>query len=126
MVDFVAAVPIETKTVSRELTIVIAGTDEFDQPFKTTERRRRFGVQIEHDLVMRHLDVLACDHDGGFGRECVMSHAMRNESDSLISPQQSVEAACSVFVRCVNDDAQPLLDDLGDEPAGDLQLGFGV
>jgi len=57
MVDFVAAVPIETKTVSRELTIVIAGTDEFDQPFKTTERRRRFGVQIEHDMVMRHLDV---------------------------------------------------------------------
>ena len=105
MIDFVAAVPIKTKTAPRELAIIVAGADEFDQPFKTTERRRRFGVQIEYDLVMRHLDILACDHDGGFGGECVMSHAMRNESDGLISPQQFVEAARGIFVRCVDDDA---------------------
>ena len=66
MVDFVAAVPIETKTVSRELTIVVAGADEFDQPFKTAERRRRIVAQIEHDLVMHDLGILACDDDGGF------------------------------------------------------------
>jgi len=59
MIDFVAAVPIKTKTAPRELAIIVAGADEFDQPFKTAERRRRIGVQIDHDLVMRDLDILA-------------------------------------------------------------------
>src|SRR5258706_15874196 len=99
MVDFVAAIPIETKTASRELAIVVGGAGELDQPLKTTERRRRIGMQIEDDLVMRHLGVLACDHDGGFGRKGVMGHAMRNESDGLIGPQQLVEAARGVLVR---------------------------
>src|SRR6266545_3413706 len=54
-------------------------------------------MQIEDDLVMRHLGVLACDHDGGFGRERVMSHAMRNESDGLISPQQFDENTARGF-----------------------------
>ena len=66
MVDFVAAVPIETKTASGEPSIVVAGAYEFDQPFKTAERRRRIGVQIEHDLVMHDRGVLACDDDWGF------------------------------------------------------------
>jgi len=126
MVDFVAAVPVEPKTVSRELTIVVAGAHEFDQPFKAAERRRRIDAQIEHDLVMHDLGILARDDDGGFRRKCVMSHAVRNESDGLISPEQFVETARGVLVWCVNEDAQLLLDNLGDEPAGDLQLGFGV
>ena len=126
MVDFVAAVPIETKTVSRELTIVVAGTDEFDQPFKTAERGRRIGVQIDHDLVMRDLDVLACDDDRGFGGKCMTGRAARNESDGLMGPQQFVERASRVIVGRVNEDAQPLPDNLGDKLAGDLELGFGV
>ena len=126
MIDFVAAVPIETKTAPRELAIIVAGADEFDQPFKTAELRRRIGVQIDHDLVMRDLDVLACDDDRGFRSKCVTGHAVCNESNGLISPQQFVEGARGVFVGCVDEDAQPLLDNLGDEPAGDLELGFGV
>ena len=126
MLDFVAAVPIETKTASRELTIVVAGADELDQAFKTAERRRRIGVQIENDLVMRHLGVLARDHHRGFGRDRVMSREMRSESDCLISPQQFLKFFRSLFIRRIDDDTQLLLDDLGDEPAGNLQLGFGV
>ena len=126
MIDFVAAVPIKTKTAPRELAIILAGADEFDQPFKTAESRRRIGVQIDHDLVMRDLDILACDDDRGFRRKCVMSRVAGNESDGLTSPQQVVEGARGVFVGCVDEDAQPLLDNLGDEPAGDLELGFGI
>src|SRR5437660_12782777 len=81
MVDFVATVPIETKTASRELTIVVAEADEFDQPFKTAERRRRIRVQIHHDLPMHHLDVPACADDRGFGPKCVTSREAKNESD---------------------------------------------
>src|SRR5258706_8576598 len=83
MVDFVAAVPIEAKTASRELTFVVAGADELDQPFKTAERRRRIRAQIDHDLVMRDLDVLACDDDRGFRRKCVRSEEHTSELQSL-------------------------------------------
>ncbi|HYQ94134.1 MAG TPA: hypothetical protein VEP70_04810 [Burkholderiales bacterium] len=123
MVDFVAAVPIETKTASRELTIVVVEADEFDQPLKTAEQRRRIGVQINHDLVMHDLDIFGCYDDRDFGRKCVMTRAA---GDGLIGSQQIVEGACRVFVGCVNEDAQPLLDNPGDKAAGDLELGFGV
>src|SRR5947207_9466307 len=98
MIDFVAAVPIETKTASRAPTIVVAGADQFDQPFKTAERGRRIDVQIDHDLVMRDLDVLACDDDRGFGGKCMTGRAARNESDGLMGPQQFVERARRVIV----------------------------
>ena len=126
MIDFVAAVPIKTKTAPRELAIIVAGADEFDQPFKTAERGRRIDVQIDHDLVMRDLDVLACDDDRGFGGKCMTGRAARNESDGLMGPQQFVERASRVIVGRVNEDAQPLPDNLGDKLAGDLELGFGV
>ena len=66
MIDFVAAVPIKTKTAPRELAIIVAGADEFDQPFKTAERWGCVSVQIEHDLVMHDFGLLACDDDGSF------------------------------------------------------------
>src|SRR5437899_9149691 len=126
MVDFVATVPIETKTASRELTIVVAEADEFDQPFKTAERRRRIRVQIHHDLPMHHLDVPACDDDRGFGRKCVTSREAKNESDGLIGPQQFIEGARGVFVGCVKEDAQPLLANPCEELACELELGLDI
>lgn len=126
MVDFVATVPIETKPASRELTIVLISADELDQPFKTAERRWRIGAQIDHDLVMRDIGVLASDDDRGFRGKRAVSQAAGNKSDGLICPQQFVEGARGVLVGCANEDAQPLLDNLGDESASDLELGFGV
>ncbi len=75
---------------------------------------------------MRHVGVFARDHDGGFEKGRVMGYAMRAASGDLIGLEQVVEAARDFFVRGENDDAQLLLYEPGDEPAGDLQLGFGV
>lgn len=103
MVDFVAPVPIEAKTASRELTIVVAGADEFDQPFKTAERRRRICVQIEDHLMVDHLGVFARDRDESFRRKRTMGHAMRNETDGLMGPKQLVEGPGRVLVRDIDD-----------------------
>ena len=86
MANFVAAVPVETITAPSELAIIVRNADKLDQPLKTAERRRRIDVQVEHDLMVRHLDVLARDHHGGFRGESVIHHAMRNKADGLISP----------------------------------------
>ena len=126
VVNLVAAVPIEAITVPGKPAIIVAGSDKLDQPFKTAERRGRIGVEIEDDLIMGRLRLLARDHDGSFESVGVMRHAMRDESIGSVSPQQLVEAARRVLIRRVYDDAQLLPGRFGGKLAGDLQLGLGV
>ncbi len=126
MMNLVAAVPVEAITVPGKPAIVVARSNELDQPFKTAERRGQIGVQIDDDLIMGHLSVPTCDHDGSFGCEGVMRQAIRDEPNGLVSPEQLVEAARHALIRDVYDDAQMLPGRFGDKLAGDLQLGLGV
>src|SRR5215471_20198187 len=96
--DFVAAVAVEAKPSAGPLPVLLVRAYDLDQPFIAAERRGRLRVQIDQHAVMSEPGVVESDDDRSLGRQRIALQAMRNEPDSLVCPEQLVEAPSSVLV----------------------------